>query len=165
MAEEATAWAVNQVLHLCSPVKGSWRKCLPQSAPVKPAKHWHTNQSLTSENSNRICFLATALQVPAGGHCLLDVPRSENREKPKDERNPIGSAYWVAWMRSSFGFSLFSDRGTSETSNCLKCWLLGWWLSRARVRQSSPGLMMILYRFRAAVSICVRGTRRAPISI
>ena len=25
--------------------------------------------------------------------------------------------------------------------------------------------MMILYRFRAAISICVRGTRHAPISI
>ena len=38
MVEEATARAVNQMLHLCSPVKGSWRKCLPQSVLVKPAK-------------------------------------------------------------------------------------------------------------------------------
>ena len=78
---------------------------------------------------------------------------------------PVVTAYWVALIRSSLGFSLFSDRGTSETSNCLKCWLLGWWLLRARVRQSPPGLMMILFRFRAAVSICVRGTRHDPISI
>ena len=123
MVEEATAWAVNQMLHLCSLAKGSWRKCLPQSVLVKPAKHWHTDPSSTSEKKQlyqAVCRLHYRFRWPL----------------------PIGLLWCVhlwAFLCSQTEGDLKQATASSARFRADNCWgpesgrvrLGWWWYSRA----------------------------------